>query len=65
MIEYIFPISYGMICFFKVIDFNLKTCNVEYSEYCESYGAGVYHLSKLCWCFNGNIGRDELAVEKK
>ena len=45
MIEYNFPISYEMNCFYTVPDFDVETCNVEKSEYCESYAAGVYHLN--------------------
>ena len=36
MIEYKFPISYGMNCLYNVFAFDLETCNVEYSEYCGS-----------------------------
>ena len=44
VIEYKLPISYEMNCLYIVFAFDLETCNVEYSEYCESYAAGVYHL---------------------
>ena len=47
MIEYKFPISYEINCLYNVFAFDLETCNVEHSEYCESYAAGVYHLNYL------------------
>ena len=64
VIEYKFPISYEMNCLYNVFAFDLETCNVEYSEYCKSYAAGVYHLNNLYWCFNGNLDKDELAIER-
>ena len=42
----------------------LGTCNVEYSEHCESNGAGVYLLNNLYWCSNGNLDNEELAIER-
>ena len=64
VIEYKFPISYEMNCLYNIFAFDLETCNVEYSEYCEPYAAGVYHLNNLYWCFNGNLGKEELAIER-
>ena len=34
-----------MNCLYNVFAFDLEACNVEYSKYCESYAAGVYHLN--------------------
>ena len=56
--------KYEKNCFYNVFPSDLETCNVEYSEYCEAYGAGVYHLNKLYWCFNGNLNKEELAIER-
>ena len=64
VIEYKFPISYEMNCLYNLSAFDLETCNVEYSEYCEPYASGVYHLNKLYWCFNGNSDKEELAIER-
>ena len=64
VIKYKFPISYEMNCLYNVFAFDLETCNVEYSECCESYAAGVYHLNNLNWCFIGNLGKKELANER-
>ena len=64
MTEYKFPISYEMNCLYNVFAFDLETCNVEYSEYCEPYAAGVYHLKNLYWRFNGNLDKEELAIER-
>ena len=36
----------------------------DFSEYCESYAAGVFHLNKIYWCFNGNINKEEVAIER-
>ena len=47
VIEYKFPISYEMNCLHNVFAFDLETCIVKYSEHCEPYSAGVYHLNKL------------------
>ena len=52
-----------MNCLYDVFAFDLETCNVEYSEYCEPYAAGVYHLNNLYWCFNGSLNKEELAIE--
>ena len=49
VIEYKFPISYDKNCLHNIFAFDLETRNVEYSEYCESYGAGVHHLNNLIW----------------
>ena len=51
-----------MNCFYNVFAFDLETCNVDFSEYCESYAAGVYHPKYLYWCFNGNLDKKELAI---
>ena len=64
MVEYKFSISYEVICLYNAFAFDLETCNVEYSEYCEPYAAGVYHLIILYWCFNGNLDKKELAIER-
>ena len=64
MIEYKFSISYEMNCLYNVFAFDLETCNVEFSKYCESYWAGVYYLNKLCWCFNDKLSKEELAIER-
>ena len=53
-----------MNCLYNVLAFDLETSNVESSEFCESYGAGVYHLNKLFWCFFGNLNKEELAIER-
>ena len=36
-----------MNCLHNVFAFDLETCIVKYSEHCEPYSAGVYHLNKL------------------
>ena len=64
VIEYKMPKSYEINCLYNVFAFDLEMCNVEYSEYCESYAAGVYHLNILYWCFNGNLDKEELAIER-
>ena len=64
VIEYKFQISYEMNCLYNVFAFDLGTCNVDYSEYCEPYAAGVYHLNNLYWCFNGNSKKEEHATER-
>ena len=64
VIEYKFPISYEMNCVYNVFAFDLETCNIEYSEYCEPYSVVVYHLNNLYWCFNGNLDKEELAIER-
>ena len=51
-----------MNCLHNVFAFDLETCNVEYSEYCISYAAGVYHLNNLYWCLNGTLDKEELAI---
>ena len=64
MIEYKFPMSYEMNLLYNALAFDLETFIVEYSEYCESYGAGVYHLNNLYWCFIGSLNKEELAIER-
>ena len=64
VVEYIFPISYEINCLYSVIAFDLEICNFENSEYCVSYAAGVYHPSKLHECFNGDINKEELVIER-
>ena len=63
-IEYMLPISYEMNCLYNVFAFDLETCNEEYSEYCEPYGAVVYHLKTLYSCFTGSLNEEELAIER-
>ena len=53
-----------MNCLYNVFAFDLETCNVEYSEYCEPYAAGVYHLDNFYWCLNCNLDKEELAIER-
>ena len=52
-----------MNCSYGVFAFDLEMSNVEYSKNCESYGAGVYHLNKIYWCFNGSLNKEELSIE--
>ena len=56
--------KYEKNCLYNVFAFDLETCNVEFSEYSEAYGDGVHHLNKLYWCFNGNLNKEELAIER-
>ena len=56
--------SSEMNCSYNVFAFDLETCNVENSEYCESFGAGVYHLNNLNRCSIVNLNKEELAIEK-
>ena len=63
VIESKFTISYEMSSLSNVFAFDLQTCFVEYSKYCESYGAGVCHLKNLFWCFYGDLNKEELAIE--
>ena len=44
--------------------FDRETCNVENSEYCESYAAGVYKLKKWYECFKGDLNKEELAIDR-
>ena len=53
-----------MNCLYIVFAFNLETCNVEESEYCEPYAAGVYHAKDFNKCFNGDSNKAELVTEK-
>ena len=53
-----------MNCLYNLLAFDRETCNVECSEYSESYAAGVYHLNKLYWCFNGNSDKEVPAIER-
>ena len=62
--EYKCSISYEMNCFYNVFAFDIETSNVEYSEYCESYGAAVYLVNNIYWCFNGNLNREEVGIER-
>ena len=64
MIEYKFTISYEMTCLYNVFAFDLETFVVDSSEYCETYGAGVYQPNILCWCFIGKLNKTELAFER-
>ena len=49
---------------YNVFAFDLETCNVEDSEYCEPYAAGVYHAKNLFECFNGDLSEVELDIER-
>ena len=49
---------------YGVIAFDVETCNVEYSEYCESIAADMYQLKDLYWCFDGNLNKEELAIDR-
>ena len=62
--EYKSPMSFEMNGSYNVFAFNLEPCNVDYSEYCESYGTGVYHLNNLYWCFIGSLNKEEHAIER-
>ena len=53
-----------MNCLYNVFAFDRETCNIEYSEKCESYAAGVYHFNNLYWCFNGTLDKEGLASER-
>ena len=64
MIEYNFSITYEINCLYNVFAFDLETCIVEKSEYCEPYGAGVYYLNNLHWCFNGDLDKEDFAIER-
>ena len=64
MIEYKFPISFEMNCLYNVFAFDNETCNVDFSEQCEPYAAGVYHPNYLYWCIIGNLDKGELAIER-
>ena len=64
VIDYKFPIPFELNCLFGVFDFDLRTCNVDYSEYCEAYAVGVYHLNNLYECFSGDLNKEEIAVER-
>ena len=64
VIEYKFLVSYEMGCLYNVFAFDLETCNVDYSEHCEPYAAVVYHPNNFYWCFNGNLDKEELAIER-
>ena len=55
VIDYKFPISYEVKCFCRVFAFDLETYNVEHSEYCVPYAAGVYHPNNLYEDFNRNL----------
>ena len=49
---------------YSVFAFDLETCDVKNSEYCGAYAAGAYHLKKLYGCFNGDINKPALAIER-
>ena len=49
---------------YKVFAFDLDTCNVEISEYCDANAAGVYQLKILYECFYGDLNKEALAIEK-
>ena len=50
--------------FIQRFAFDLETCIVDYSEYWEPCASGVYHPNNLRWCFNGNLDKEELAIER-
>ena len=54
VVEYNFPISNDKNFLYNVFVFALETCNVEYSEHCEAYGAGAYHRKNLFEYFIGD-----------
>ena len=64
VVEYKFPITFEMNCLYNVFAFDRETCNVENSEYCESYAAGVYILKKWYECFKGDLNKEELAIDR-
>ena len=49
---------------YSVVAFDLETCIVKYSEYCEPYAARVYHFINLYECFNGDLNKSEHAIER-
>ena len=53
-----------MNCSYNVFALDLETCNLEYSEYCEPYGAVVYHPNISYSCFTGILNKEELAIER-
>ena len=63
--EYKFPISNEKDCLFAVFSFDLETVNVPYQEFCEAYGAGCYHLDRLKECYNGDLTKEELEIERQ
>ena len=65
VVEYKFPISNEKDCLFGVFSFDLETVNVSYHEFCETYAAGCYHLDRLKECYNGNLSKEELEIERQ
>ena len=65
VVEYKFPISNETDCLFGVFSFDLETVNVSYHEFCETYAAGCYHLDRLKECYNGNLSKEELEIERQ
>ena len=65
VVEYKFPISNEKDCLFAVFSFDLETVNVPYQEFCETYAAGCYHLDRLKECYNGNLSKEELEIERQ
>ena len=63
--EYKFPISNEKDCLFAVLSFDLETVNVPYQEFCEAYGAGCYHLDRFKECYNGDLAKEELEIERQ
>ena len=45
--EFKFPLSYEINCLYNVFAFDLETCNIDYSENCELYVAGIYQFNNL------------------
>ena len=50
---------------FAAFAFAFKTYNVVNQLYCETKGAGVYHLNRLNECFNGDLTEIELEIERQ
>ena len=63
--EYKFPLSNEKDCLCAVFSFDLETVNVPYQEFCEAYGAGCYHLDRLKECYNGDLSKEELEIERQ
>ena len=53
-----------MNCLYNGFAFHLETCIVEYSEYCEQYGAAVYQINQLFWWFIGNLNKEQLVIDR-
>ena len=64
MIEKKLPISHEVSCLYNVFAFDIEICNVVYSKYCEPYATGLYQPNKLYECFNGDLNKENLAIER-